>query len=73
MKILIFDTHRWLSVIISPYKFMQRHFSEGFLFSSEKWRSVLESNKKQVPAKSHSLKIKIDSVNQILKDKEKVK
>ena len=33
---------------------------------------MLEDNKKQVPLKSYSLKIKIDSVNQILKNKEKV-
>ena len=36
------------------------------------WRSVLEANKKQVPLKSYSLKIRIDFVNQILKNKEKV-
>ena len=73
MVIFIFDTHRRLSAVIPPYKFMQRHFSEG-LFSSEKnlWRSVLEANKKHVPPKNYSLKIRIDSVNQILKNKEKV-
>ena len=37
------------------------------------WRRVLEANKKQVPLKSYSLEIRIDSVNQILKNKEKVK
>ena len=31
-----------------------------------------EANKKQVPPKSYSLKIRIDSVNQILRNKEKV-
>ena len=36
MEILIFDTHWRLSIIISLYKFMQRHSSEGCLFSSEK-------------------------------------
>ena len=36
------------------------------------WRRVLEANKKQVPLKSYSLKIRIGSVNQILKNKEKV-
>ena len=36
MKILIFDTHLWLSVVISPYELMQRHFSDGCLVSSEK-------------------------------------
>ena len=33
---------------------------------------MLEANKKQIPLKSYSLKIRIDSVNQILKNKEKV-
>ena len=33
---------------------------------------MLVANKKQVPLKSYDLKIKIDSVNQILKNKEKV-
>ena len=33
---------------------------------------MLEANKKQVPPKSYSLKIRIDYVNQILKNKEKV-
>ena len=69
MEILIFDTHQWLSAIISPYKLMQRHSSEGYLFSSEK---TLEANKKQVPLKNHFLEIKISSVNQILKNIEKV-
>ena len=36
------------------------------------WRRVLEANKKQVPLKSYSLKIRIDSVDQILKNKEKI-
>ena len=70
---MIFDTHQQLSAIICHYKFMQRHFSEGCLFSSEKTGdTVLEANKKQVSWKSYSLKIRIDSVNQILKNKEKV-
>ena len=53
---------------------MQRYFSESCLLSSEKnlWRSVLEAIKKQIPLQSFSLKIRIDSVNQILKNKEKV-
>ena len=34
---------------------------------------MLEANKKQVPLKNYSLEIRIDSVNQILKNKEKVK
>ena len=33
---------------------------------------MLEPNKKQVPLKSYSLEIRIDSVNQILKNKENV-
>ena len=37
------------------------------------WGRVFEANKKQVPLKSYSLEIRIDSVNQILKNKEKVK
>ena len=37
-----------------------------------KKRRVLEANKKQVLLKSYSLKIRIDSVNQILRNKEKV-
>ena len=74
MEILIFDTHQQLSVIISPFKFMQHHSTEDCLFTSEKtWHGVLEANKKQVPLKSYSLEIRIDSVNQILKYKEKVK
>ena len=73
MEILIFDTHRQLFAVISPYKSVRNHFSEG-RFSSEKnlWRRVLEANKKQVSLKSYSLKIRIDSVNQILKNKKKV-
>ena len=70
MEILIFDTHRRLSAIISPFKFMQRHSSEGCLFTLEITYDV--ANKKQVPLKSYSLEIRIDSVNQILKNKEKV-
>ena len=34
---------------------------------------MVEANKKQVPLKSYSLEIKFDSVNLILKNKEKVK
>ena len=33
---------------------------------------MLEVNKKQVPLKSYSLRIRIDSVNQILRSKEKI-
>ena len=75
MEILVFDTNRPLSAIFSPCQFTQRHSGEGGLFTSEKnlWRRVLEANKKQVPPKNYSLEIRIDSVNQILKSKEKVK
>ena len=74
MEILIFDTHRSLSAIISPFQFAQRHSSEGCIFTSEKTCDVvLEANKKQVPLKSYSLEIRIDFVNQILKNKEKIK
>ena len=34
---------------------------------------MLEADKKQVPLKSYSLEIRIDYVNQILKNKQKVK
>ena len=33
---------------------------------------MLEANKKQVSLKSYSLKTRIDSINKILKNKEKV-
>ena len=36
MEILIFDTHRRLSTIVSPFKFMQRHSNEGCLFTLKK-------------------------------------
>ena len=36
-------------------------------------KQVVSTNKKQVPLKSYSLEIRIDSVSQILKNKEKVK
>ena len=75
MEILIFDTHWPLSAMIYPFQFMQCHSREGCLFTSGKTCDirVLEANKKQVPLKSCSLEIRIDSVNQILKNKEKVK
>ena len=70
---MTFDTRGRLSATISPFKCTQRHYSEGCLFSSGKTCDVeLEANKKQVPLKSYSLKIRIDSVNQIFKNKEKV-
>ena len=64
MEILIFDTHRPLSAIISPFQLTQHHLSEGYLFTSEKTCDVvLEADKKQVPLKSYSLEIRIASVN----------
>ena len=53
---------------------MQHLSAEDCLFSSEKTCDlrVLEVNKKKVPPESHSLNIQTDSVNQILKNKEKV-
>ena len=73
MEILIFDTHQPLSTIIPSFKFTQHHSSEGYLFTLEKTcGAVLEANEKQVPLKSYSLEIRIDSVYQILKNKEKL-
>ena len=73
MEILKFETHQQLFATISPYKFTQRYSSEGWLFFGKNlWRRMLEFNKKQVPLRSYSLKIRIDSVYQILKNKEKV-
>ena len=64
-------TQSWLSAIISLYKYTQQHSSEGCLFLSEKTSHIiLEANKKQFPLKSYSLKITIDFLNQILKNKQ---
>ena len=35
-EILIFDTYRPLSAIISSFQFTRRHCNEGYLFTSEK-------------------------------------
>ena len=73
-EILIFDTNRPHSVLISPFQFTQCHSSEGCLNTSEKTcDAVLEANTRQVPLKSHSLEIRIGCVSQILKNKEIVK
>ena len=58
IEIMTFDTHRHFSAIISLYKYTQRHFSEGCLFSSEKnlWRGVSEANKKLFSKKLFSEK-----------------
>ena len=58
---------QWLSAKIFPYKYMHRHSSEG----ENMWRRVLEANKKQVPLKSHFLKIKTDSVSKMWGRKER--
>ena len=36
MEILISDTHRPLSAIISPFQLTQHHSSDGWIFTSEK-------------------------------------
>ena len=73
MVILIFDTRRRLSVIISPYRFTVPFQWRLLIFIGKNlWRRVLEASKKQVPLKSYFLEIRIDSVNQIMKNKEKV-
>ena len=72
MEIFIFNPDRLISAIIAPYKFTQHHSREGCVFSSEKTCDSVLANKKQVHLKSYPLKIRIDSVNQILKNQEKV-
>ena len=66
MEILIFDTHR-RQVYAAPFQWRLLIY-----IGKNLWRRVLEVNKKQVPLKSYSLEIRVDSVNQILKNKEKV-
>ena len=74
MEILIFDTHQPLSAIIYPFSLCSAiPMKAAFLHGENLWCRVLEANKKQVPLKSYSLEIGINSVNQILKNKEKVK
>ena len=41
----------------------------AYLHRENLWRRVLEANKKQVPLQSYSLEVRIDSANQILKNK----
>ena len=72
MEIITFDTQQRLSTIISPHKYTQRHSNEGCLSSSKNlWRRLLEANRRQVPLKSYSLRVRIDSVDQISRNKEK--
>ena len=61
--------HHDFSLQIYPAPFQWRLL---FFIRKNEWHRVLEANKKQVLPKSYSLKIKIGSVNQILKNKEKV-
>ena len=73
MEIMRFDTHQRVSAIVSPYKCTQYHSSEGCLFSSKNlWHGISEGKKKQIPQKSNFLKVRIDSLYQILRNKEKV-
>ena len=51
---------------------LQVYVKAAYFIGKNLWHRLLEANKKQVPLKSYSLKIRIDSVNQILKNKEKV-
>ena len=70
----MFDTHQPLSHIISPFQFTYCHCGKAaYLHQKRTCDRVLEANKKQAPLKSYSLEIRIDSVNQILKKKEKAK
>ena len=48
MEMVRFDTHQRLSAIITPFKYIQCHSSEDYLFSSKKnlWRRLLEANKR---------------------------
>ena len=57
-----------LQVYAAPFQWRLLIFIEKNL-----WRWVLEANKKPVSLKSCRLKIRIDFVNQILRNKEKVK
>ena len=69
----------WYLIIISTYKYTNHHSSEGmvrkeaFIFIRKNVCSkVLEANKKQVPLKSYFLKIRIESVSQNVRNREKV-
>ena len=72
MEVLIFDTHRPLSAIIS-FSVCAAPSHGGCLFTPEKTCDVSVEANKKVPLKCYSLEIRIDSVNQILRNKEKVK
>ena len=63
----------WFKSQIQSFHFFSHNFS--FPVYTEPFHPVKDGgvNKKQIPLKSYSLEIRIDSVNQILKNKERVK
>ena len=73
------DFDIWCSPTTFRYNFSLPVYAAPFqwrplIFIRENlWRRVLKANKTQVSLKSYSVKIRIDSVNQILKNEEKVK
>ena len=70
IEIMTFDIHRWLSNIISPYKYVRSAIPMSaaiFIRKKNLWRWMLETNRKQVLPKRYSLKISIDSVNEMSK------
>ena len=75
MEILIYI---WYSPVFFCHNFSLQVYTVPFqwrlliFIGKNLWRRVLEANTKQVPLKSYSLEIRIDSNNQILKNKEKV-
>ena len=70
---MTFDTHRCFSTIISPCKYTQRHSSEDCLFSLEKTCDVNVRSQQEASSSAKLLsENKIDFVNQILRNKEKV-
>ena len=72
------DFDIWYSLATFRHNFSLQVWAAPFqwkpliLIGKNLWCRVLEANKKQVSLKSYSLKIRIDSVNQILKNKDKV-
>ena len=63
----------WYSLETFRYNFFLKAYPAQFqwrlliFIRKNLWSRVLETNEKQVPLKSYSLKVRIDSVNQILK------
>ena len=73
MEILIFDTtNNFLSESLLSSLYRASPVKASYLHWKKTCDRVLEVNKNQVSLKSYSLEIRIDSVNQILKNKEKV-